>query len=346
METLNYAKGVTLNFNLRKPQSKRATNLYAVVKLSGKQIKIPTTAKICAYLWNSKKQLPILSENMSDADRSNAVNVSSIIFSFQRAFADFYLYLCSRKEVVTANDVRNYFSENVISVIKVGCMAKNGVPNVKREKKASLALLKALELYPMMKSKAVSENTLKTYNYNLSNFIKYCKDIKRDSVLMLTEKGINEYEIYLRKQKKSASNVRDSLRIVRILINDVLIKHPDLKHYGIKPVNVKLPSNVRSEGKMVELTDEEVKAIADCDGLTPKQKEYRDLFVLECLTGQRASDIPILFNPARHTIKNKYFSFITKKEGVPALVERTPEVLAIIDRYKDGFQSLVSTKII
>ena len=143
METLNYAKGVTLNFNLRKPQSKRATNLYAVVKLSGKQIKIPTTAKICAYLWNSKKQLPILSENMSDADRSNAVNVSSIIFSFQRAFADFYLYLCSRKEVVTANEVRDYFSEKVSLVKKVGCMARNGVPNVKRERKDTLALQKA-----------------------------------------------------------------------------------------------------------------------------------------------------------------------------------------------------------
>ena len=103
---------------------------------------------------------------------------------------------------------------------------------------------------------------------------------------------------------------------------------------------MKLPTNVRSEGKMVELTDEEIKAIADCDGLTPKQKEYRDLFVLECLTGQRASDIPILFNSTRYTIKDKYFSFFTKKEGVPALVERTPEVLAIIERYKDGFQHI------
>ena len=68
--------------------------------------------------------------------------------------------------------------------------------------------------------------------------------------------------------------------------------------------------------------------------------EYRDLFVLECLTGQRASDIPILFNPTRYTINKNYFSFVTKKEGVPALVERTPEVLAIIERYKDGFKHI------
>ena len=344
METLNYAKGVTLNFNLRKPQSKRPTNIYAVIKVSGKQIKISIAAKICAYLWDSRKQLPVLSEDMSEADKINALKVSGIIFSFRRAFADFYLYLCSRHEIVTAVEVKNYFIENVLSeLLTKADMAKNGVPNVKHERKATKALKKALELYPTIKSKLVAESTLVTYKYNLSNFIKYCEEIKRDSILMLTEKGINEYEIYLRSQSKSAGNIRDSLRIVKILINEVIVKHPFFKTYGVKMVSVKLPTNVRSEGKMVELTEEEIKLIANCGGLTPKQQEYRDLFVLECLTGQRASDIPVLFDPNRYTIKDDYYSFITKKEGVPALVKRTPEVLAIISRYKERFQHISIT---
>ena len=45
MAELNYLKELTLNFNLRKPTSKRPTNVYAVVKVCGKQLKIPTTAK-------------------------------------------------------------------------------------------------------------------------------------------------------------------------------------------------------------------------------------------------------------------------------------------------------------
>ena len=68
--------------------------------------------------------------------------------------------------------------------------------------------------------------------------------------------------------------------------------------------------------------------------------EYRDLFLLECKTGQRASDIPTLFNPSKYKIKDNYFSFITIKEKTPALVERTPKVLEIIDRYKDGFKHI------
>ncbi len=341
MAELNFLKELTLNFNLRKPTSKRPTNVYAVVKVCGKQIKIPTTAKINAYLWDSKKQVPILLNSMSDAERDNAKQVLSIIFSFQSAFSEYYCYICQNFRIISQKDVREYFEKRVLSELNVKKkMAKNGVPNVKRERKATKALLKALDLYQSVSDKPVTDSTIQTYKFNLQSFIDYCADIKRDSVQMLTDKGINDFEIYLRGKGKSASNIRNCLRIVRILTNEVIAKHPDFKLYGVKKVDVKLPKNVRTEGKKVELTDDEIKAIETCEGLTPPQMEYRDLFVLECLTGQRASDIPILFNPTRYTINKNFFSFVTKKEGVPALVERTPEVLTIIERYKDGFKHI------
>ena len=341
MAELNYLKELTLNFNLRKPTSKRPTNVYAVVKVCGKQMKIPTTAKINAYLWDSKKQIPMLLDSMSDAERDNAKHVFSIINSFHSAFIEYYSYLYQNFHEITSEDVRAFFEKAVLSeLIYKKKMAKNGVPNVKRERKATKALLKALDLYQSMSDKPVTDSTIQTYKYNLQNFIDYCVDIKRDSVVMLTDKGLNDFEIYLRGKGKSASNIRNCLRIVRILINEVIVKHPNFKSYGVKKVDIKLPKNVRTEGKKVELTEDEIKAIETTEGLTPPQMEYRDLFVLECLTGQRASDIPILFNPARYTINKNYFSFVTKKEGVPALVERTPEVLAIIERYKDGFKHI------
>ena len=216
MEQLIYVKSVTLNFNLRKPHSKRPTNLYAVVKLSGKQIKIPTTAKICAYLWNSKKQLPVLCENMSEIDKNNALSVNNIIFLFQKAFTEFYLYLCSRKEVITPNEAKDYFIEKVLSELKVSKdMAKNGVPNVKRERSATKALLEALKLYS---NQQVASSTIKTYRYNLQNFLDYCKSIPRDSIRMLTDDGMKDYENYLRNQKKSADNSSDQLRSVFLII--------------------------------------------------------------------------------------------------------------------------------
>ena len=341
MAELNYLKELTLNFNLRKPTSKRPTNVYAVVKVCGKQIKIPTTCKINAYLWDSKKQVPMLLNSMSNVERDNAKHVFTIINSFQSAFSEYYCYFYQNFQEITSEEVRGFFEKNVLSKLMVNKnMAKNGVPNVKRERKATKALQKALELYPEVNDRGVKDSSIETYQRNLKNFINYCEDIQRDSVKMLTSKGLSDYEIWLRKKGKSNSLIRSSIRIVRILVNDVICKHPTFRNYGVEPLIVKLVKNIRSEGKQVELLDEEVAALENCKGLSPVQMEYRDLFLLECITGQRASDIPTLFNPSKYKIKDNYFSFITIKEKTPALVERTPKVLEIIDRYKDGFKHI------
>ncbi len=337
MAELNCLKELTLNFNLRKPTSKRPTNVYAVVKVCGKQIKIPTTAKINAYLWDSKKQIPMLLDCMSDAERDNAKHVFSIINSFHTAFIEYYNYLYLNFQEITSDNVRVYFEKNVLSkLIANKNMAKNGVPNVTRQRKATNALDKALGIY----AKSISDSTLTTYKYNLQNFKDYCAEIKRDSVLMLSKKGLNEFEAYLKGKGKTINNIRNCLRVVKTVVNEILAKHPDFKKYGIEEIEIKLPKDKKSEGKKVELTDDEITAIKNCEGLTPVQTEYRDLFILEYLTGQRVSDIPTLFNPNLYTIEGDYFSFITKKEKVAALVKRTPEVLEIIDKYKDGFKHI------
>ena len=171
-------------------------------------------------------------------------------------------------------------------------MAKNGVPNVKREKSATKALKKALELYPTVKD-GVATSTLATYGQQLKAFYKYCEEIKRDSIRMLTFQGLNDFEIYLREKGESVTKIRSSLRIVRILINKVMCKHPYFRTYGVNQVNVSLPANVSSEDLKVELLDEEIEALKNCQSLTPIQEEYRDLFLLELYTGQRASDLHI-----------------------------------------------------
>ena len=308
MAELNHLKEPTLNFNLRKPTSKRPTNVYAVVKVCGKLIKIPTTAKINAYLWDSKKQLPLMLNSMSDAERDNAKQVFSIINSFHSAFIEYYSYLYPNFQEITSQDVRSFFEKNVLSKLIVNKnMAKNGVPNVTRQRKATKALDKALDIY----AKNISDSTLITYRYNLQNFKDYCTEINRDSILMLSKKGLNEFEAYL-KGKKSSNNIRNCLRVVKTLINEILSKHPDFKKYGIEEIEIKLPKDKKSEGKKVELTDDEIAAIKNCEDLTPVKQEYRDLFILECLTGQRVSDILTLFNPNLYTIKGEFFSFPPK----------------------------------
>lgn len=70
----------SLNFNLREPRAKKATQLYAVIRVDGKQYKIPLQCKIQPWLWNSRKQIPI-----SNGD-TNALHIFNIISHLRLLF--------------------------------------------------------------------------------------------------------------------------------------------------------------------------------------------------------------------------------------------------------------------
>lgn len=328
-------KRMTLHFNLRDSRNKY-TNIYAVIKVGVRQVKIPIPYKIQSWLWDKNKEIPIANSTMTDDEIANAKDIIKAISSFRLAYLSFFIYFCSEKTIVAANEVIAYFKNCVHYNLHNSIMANNGVPNVKREKSATKALKKALELYPTVKD-GVADSTLETYGHQLKAFCNYCDEIKRDSIQMLTNHGLNDFEIHLRGNGESATKIRNSLRIVRILINKVMCKHPYFRTYGMHKVDISLPNNISSEDLKVELLDDEIEALKNCQGLTPSQEEYRDLFLLELYSGQRASDLHIFFDTTKYKIIDGYMAFKTKKTGVKGKTEMTSEVMSIIEKYSNGF---------
>lgn len=327
---------VSIHFNLRDTRNKY-TNIYAVIKIGVRQAKIPIPYKIKSWLWDKKTEMPLANSTMTDDEICNAKNIIKVISSLRLAYSDFFIYFCSGNTIVAANEVIAYFKCCVRNILHNNIMANNSVPNVKREKSATKALKKALELYPTVKD-GVANSTLITYGHQLKAFCNYCEEIKRDSIRMLTNQGLNDFEIHLRGNGESATKIRSSLRIVRILINKVMCKHPYFRTYGVLKVDVSLPTNISSEDLKVELLDDEIDALKNCQGLTPSQEEYRDLFLLELYTGQRASDLHIFFDTTKYKVIDGYMSFKTKKKGIKGKTEMTSEVMSIIGKYPNGFK--------
>lgn len=337
MEQLINVKQLSLNFNLREPRGNKETNIYAVVKVGKRQIKFSIGLKIKCWLWDKKAQMPVVSGLMTEKDLTLARKVYNVISYIKFDFSKFCLYICTENPTVTPNMVADYFKNNILNTIPNDDMANNGVPNVVRQKSATKALKKALELYPTVKDR-VKPSTLETYRHQLKAFLNYCTAKNRDSIKMLSDVEMSDFEIYLRGRNESATKIRNSIRVVRMLVNDVIVKHPYFRNYGIKKLEIDLPQDVRSEDLKVELHDDEIEALKLCEGLTPTQAEYRDLFLLECYTGQRASDLPIFFDKTRYTIIDGYMSFVTLKENTRGKAEMTKDVMEIIDKYKDGFK--------
>lgn len=338
MERLNNVNEVfTLNFNLRAPKGNKKTNVYAVIKINGRQIKTPIDCKINPWNWDKRKQVPKFSNNMTEEDRENAQHVFNVIYEWKMNFQKYYVYICRNYVIPNEKELM----EKVVKKVRIqkDKEIKGTVkPAKKRDIKATTVLKKALEQYQTLYP-TIAKSTLETYDFQLRAFINYCKDKNKDTVKMLTDDGLKEFEVYLSGKKETVSKIRNSLRVLITLINKCLIKHPHFKTMGFKKVTIDLPKEQKTEGKKVPLTKEDIEKLKRNEGLTPTEIEYRDLFLLAVYTGQRASDLHRFFTKD-YTVQDNYFVFFNKKKKVEAIVEQTPEVMEILERYKDGFKNV------
>ena len=338
MERLNNVNDVfTLNFNLRQPKGNKKTNVYAVIKINGRQIKTPIDCKINPWNWDKRKQVPKFSNNMTEEDRENAQHVFNVIYEWKMNFQKYYVYICRNYVIPNEKELM----EKVVKKVRIqkDKEIKGTVkPAKKRDIKATTELKKALELYPTLYT-TIAKSTLETYDFQLRAFINYCKDTNKDTVKMLTDDGLKEFEVYLSGKKETVSKIRNSLRVLITLINKCLVKHPHFKTMGFKKVNIDLPKEQKADGKKVPLTEEDLEKLKSNEGLTPKEIEYRDLFLLALYTGQRASDLHKFFTKD-YTVKKNYFVLYNQKKKVETCVKQTPEVMEILERYKDGFKNV------
>lgn len=90
MDKLKLLNSSSLNFNLREPNKNKSTNIYAVIKINKKQIKIATELKINSWQWDKKKQMPIIDNRTNKEDIENLINTFNILYDFRFAFLNYF----------------------------------------------------------------------------------------------------------------------------------------------------------------------------------------------------------------------------------------------------------------
>lgn len=351
MGKLNNSNLLTLNFNLREPYGNKATNIYAVIKINGKQIKIPLGMKINSWQWDKAKQIPLINSNVTLEDKENAIKVFNKIYEFRLEFTKYLAYICT---VPTANAVKQHF----INVINQHGMANT--ENLKagngRKPKATTLLTKAFEIYYKEMHKTIRQSSVKANKARLNAYRDYCSEKGKDALSMLTQAGLNEYQGYLLKKAKkdeskgakrfdSPQSINNKCELIERLINRVMVGHSSFTRYKIAPVKYNQLEEVKQRGddkKRRPLTDEEIQKLVDCDTLDEEEDEYRNLFLLECYASCRVGDMPKLFDKSEQkTIKRGDYEFIvinTQKENVISVIWVNDQIKPILERYRDGFK--------
>ena len=309
----------SLNFNLREPK-KKASVIYAVVKVGQKQVKIPLREKILTCAWNSKKQecqfLPALTQ--AENARNLAVNekISNVKFCFYKNF----LYLCNIGDCV--EQIKNYIET---------ATPHNNETNSMGRPKAATTLIK--EAFAEWKDRGTAKES--TVNQNKTTVSKFCRYIsegkKADSARnYLTSKAIKEWADMMCEQGTAARTIDENCKLITKLINDYLSIKYDLGRVVYKNISHKVDG-----GKRTEVTEEELQTLEMAQDLNTKETEAKDLFIMQCLTGVRVSDLPKLFSKdftegtedgvktlTIETKKNEISAYIVVNEKIETLMQK------------------------
>ena len=348
MEKLISVKQMSLNFNLREPKGNKPTIVYCVIKCGIKQIKISTKCKVNSWQWNKKQQIPIITSNMLDEDRNNNTHLINIISSIRLGYFNYISYICNNSETTSEEEIKNFFTNllNNRDMANIENLQKG------KSKKATKLLQKAFDIYYSEINTQTKESSKEQEQSKLNAFFDYCKEIGRDGKGMLSQKGLNDYRTYLIKKSKEKGEDGNGNKTINLkcntikkLINNVLAVHNKFLNEGVKKVdyiNLPIPKINGEEKKRRPLTNEEINKLMTADNLTPREKEYRDLFVLECNCSYRVSDTPRLFDKSLQKREkrgdNEFIVIDTKKEGVKSVIWVTETVRTILERYENGFE--------
>ena len=338
-----FIKELKGNFNLRRPRSTKPTPIYYVVYMDGIQHYFATGVKVYPSQWDKKKQIAVVSNTQSKLDNQNNGIVNSKLNLFTQHFSDYKTYLCNNlQDLCRAGELLNLFFNKKIKM--------------KQNIKGTEILLEALDYYyDYIAKKPISQNTVRQSEYNLGHYLEYIKEQGiSDDIKILTQEALNNYKKYLQDNSRNMENgkrgggidsINHKCQILALLINKVICCENDYLQYKVSPVkyNVIKESREQKEKCRFPLTEEEVQAIKNCSWLTHREEIYRDIFVLQIESGQRASDLIRLLKlqfDKETKGDTTYYILKTKKEKTNAYIEETPFIKHFFEKYIDGYEDI------
>ena len=353
MDKLKLLNSSSLNFNLREPYKNKSTNIYAVIKINKKQIKIATELKINSWQWDKKKQMPIIDNRTNKEDIENLINTFNILYDFRFAFLNYFLYICTNDLKPTEDNVKEYMFNN----LKKNIMNKENLKKGDgRKPKATNLLKRAFQIYYKEMHTTIKESSIEANETRLKAFLEYCEEKEKDALSMLSQIGINEYQDYLIKKSKrekergnkrydSSKSINNKCELIERLVNKVMVGNSAFIRYHISSIKYNQLEEVIQKGeekKRRPLKEEEINKLINCQDLNGEEKEYRDLFLLECYGSYRISDTPKLFDKEEQkNINIGEYEFIvinTQKENIISVIWVNDIIREILERYKNGFK--------
>lgn len=273
------------NFFLRSPKKTTPSLLYYVVRINNKKIRLATGVKVYPQHWDKGNQKAIISSQYSKLTRINNSLVNDKIEEYLKRFSKFKEYLCDNPSEITNGG-------ELLKSFIYDRMKENCIEYLRQSKD---------------EDKTISEGTKKDYKSALDNLERFCSQGNTvNSFNEFTKKYIKDYYNYLlsidnnprtKDGKLSVSYVNKQISQLWSMLNKYAVEN-ELMDYAIllewqKRGAWEKKDKTKNNEKGIALRDDEIIKLWEYWHHIENQndKDILATFLLECLTGQRFSDI-------------------------------------------------------
>ena len=332
MERQIFINEMQARFNLRKPRSEKPTNLYLVCRINNKQVKLSTGVKIYPDHWNEKRQEAYISVRLSELDNINNTIVNKKITKLKEYFIEFKHYLCMHPDEI--GESMKLLKQHIYK------------DRMKKElQKPATFIMKQI-----IEAKTCAESSKKQYRSNIDKFERFLKDNEIPNTWeSMNLDTINRYQKQIIKENPlhPHNTLRNIIKGTIFNLLGIADKRLDIPfRWSDSNLNsfefVKDKSNKElADNKKVSLTEEQLNKfynhiITGTERQIKKYTEIRDLFILQCLVGQRIGDMQKFFNGDNERDEDAgTISIIQQKTKARAIIPLLPLAKEIISKYEN-----------
>ena len=300
---------VRCNFNLREPKVDKLTNIYLVASINNKQVKLATGVKVYPSQWNAKKQEAYVSVRLTELDNTNNTIANDKLNELKNSFIEFKHYLCEHPneieqgiELLKKYIYKDDMKKEETQPINVGLYLRQCIDN----------------------DNNITDGSRSTYSNAVRLLERFIKDngIVIKSFNEIDTKFFNDFQTFLLSIEDAKTT--DGTLSVPYINNTIKTIHQRIEAYVVKFqlmdrskfLDIVQPLlKDKTDDYKIALRDDEVLKLWNYQPKDSNDEIVRDIFLLNCLTGQRISDTEKVDDNLEDILDVTTIKLIQKKTG-------------------------------
>lgn len=327
-----FSSDIQGNFFLRTPKGNKPTNIYFVVGLRRKLTKFATGVKVYPDQWNQSKQEAYISHRLNEIDNKNNQIVNERIALIRRNFENFINYICSHPE-------------NIVIFQKI---LKDYINNCMDNKDTKPLNIIAFLRRSILNDATISDGTKTNYNKGvtaLKAFFEFRENAGKGAISefrQFTTELFWDMADFLVKHYKQPNgkpyamrSVNDILKLANIAVKKYSVQGSYLTFAEAELIQYKQLADKTSNDNEIALRNDEVMKLYRYKPTSELDEIVRDVFLLECTTGQRISDTTRLDENIQDIAGVNVFTLVTRKTGIKLRINLLFDIARkiLVDKY-------------